>query len=132
MAPYRVIPLLCSLPRVTLYTDASCETNALTASGFSARLCFLIFADEERKGMVLDVPDEILLMWGVRGHYILLAEALAPLLALYFFPQLFCGRLLVGFIDNLAVLSTLVSGSSTVVDPADVANEGPGQSYTLF
>ena len=72
-------------------------------------------------GRMLNVPDEILLRWGVRGHYILLAVALAPPVPFYFFPQLACGRLLVGYIANMTVPSTLVSKLEH--------DRGPGERY---
>ena len=122
-APYREVPLMRAQARTTMYTDASCEEDPTRPSGYAARCCFLLFADEDRVGGVADVPDDLLMRWGERGHYIAIAEALAPLLALHLWPNLFDHRLLVAFVDNMPVLSTFVTGGSRVADLSDIANE---------
>ena len=60
-APYREVPLMRAQSRITMYTDASCDEDPTRPSGYSARCCFLLFADEDRVGGVADVPDDFLM-----------------------------------------------------------------------
>ena len=62
------------------------------------------------------MPDRILSSFGERATYIGQGEAFAPLLCLIFEPVAMANVHVLGFIDNLGVVSCLVKGRSRVLD----------------
>ena len=116
-APVRKVDLLLrQRPRITVYTDASCELiPPLTKP--TVKLCYMILADSGyRVGGFCTVPDRILDSFQDRETYIAQGEALAPLLAMCREPSAFRNASAVMFIDNMGVLASLCKGSSVVAD----------------
>ena len=115
--PYRQVPMDPSaLPQISLFTDASFHVDAQGVP--RARICFVVACASRhiRRGAVIDVPPEVLARFQPSETLIAQAEALAPMLALYFEPDLLQQCLLTVFIDNMGVLCNFVLGSSSSLD----------------
>ena len=118
LCPWRDVSLLPNtLPRLHVYTDASCEPQPPLALP-KVQLCYLIFnwASGERLGGVCRVPDRVLKSFTDRDTYIAQGEALAPLLALLQHPEAVAHANCLWFLDNLGVLSGLIVGRSVIAD----------------
>ena len=115
--PYRQVPMDPSvLPQISLFTDASFHVDAQGVP--RARICFIVACARRhiRRGAVIDVPPEVLSRFQPSETLIAQAEALAPMLALYFEPDLLQQCLPTVFIDNMGVLCNFVLGSSSSLD----------------
>ena len=118
MAPWRQINLRHeSRPQATVFTDASCEPQ--THGAFPKVLvCFIVCISEPyfRQGGVVLIPDDVLASFEYRQTYIAQGEAFGPLLALHYCQKQLRQRDTTFFIDNMGVLASLTSGSSSIAD----------------
>ena len=110
--PYRVVPLSTShMRRRTIYTDASCETRPpLLRPVVQVSWLTLDTASSVAVGGFTVVPDQVLQSFQERSTYIAQGEAFGPLLALHFHAGVLACSHNILFIDNLGVLSALISG----------------------
>ena len=121
--PYREIPLMPGAYRkVALFTDASFKLDLQGRP--AARVCFIVACLKEhlRRGAVIDIPLYVLEQFQSSETLIAQAEALAPMLALYFERELLQHCLLTVFIDNMAVLCSYVLGTSRSLDLGSIVH----------
>ena len=101
--------------RVAAWTDASFY---LSGSEGVAKLCY-IFVDGNSgiaTGGTCRIPAWFLETLPERGSQILVAELVAPMVMIYYEKEAFTNVSGVAFIDNMAALCALASGSSKVAD----------------
>ena len=118
LQPYRTISLLREQPRKRIvYRDAACETRPPFAKPH-VQVSWLILgsADGIAVGGFAVVPFSVLQSFQERHTYIAQGEAFGPLLAVHFHTDLLRSAHNIFFIDNLGVLSALVSGRARIAD----------------
>ena len=117
IAPVRKVDVLYNRrPRITIYTDASCEVEP-PRTGPTVKICYLLIADTGyRSGGFATLPDEILDSFDSRDTYIAQGEALAPIFCLIHEKKVVYGASVVCYIDKMGVLASLCKGSSVVAD----------------
>ena len=106
---------------VIVTSDASFE---LSDSGVpESRICFIITDPtlHIRRGCVFDVPPQFSNVLKERKNQIAIMEALGPVLALMFEPEMLSNCLASFWIDNLSALSGIVPGNSTAADLGSIA-----------
>ena len=116
--PYRNVPLSTShMHRRTVYTDASCETcPPLVRPVVQVSWLILDTAGSIAVGGFTVVPDHVLQSFQERSTYIAQGEAFGPLLAVHFHADVLACSHNIFFIDNLGVLSALISGRARIAD----------------
>jgi len=117
LQPWRDVNLAASAFRhVTVISDASYEVDSFGVP--CSRICYIVATADNavRRGAVFDVPLEFLSCLRARKNQIAVMEALGPILALIFEPELLSHCLISFWLDNMAALSGFVSGSSKAAD----------------
>ena len=82
------------------------------------RLCWVLIDPDSsyRKGWVCDVPPEVIAFLPDQHTYIAYGDAFAPMLAIRMLSPELRNIAVMFYIDNLAVLSSLVVGNNRVLD----------------
>jgi hypothetical protein len=104
-----------------LFSDASFHE----IGGKGIAKCCILFASitsPAKRGLVFTIPEEILATFVERKTQIMMAELLAPAVAIREDPSFFKDNNFVAFQDNMSVLCTLVKGASRAPDACAVAN----------
>ena len=105
-------------PTVVLYTDASWEPGVMQAPGLGM-VCFAAELSQPQ-GAACTVPKPVLQAFQDRETQIAPLEALAVLQATLLFRHIIQHRDVLLFVDNQAVCSALVRGSSSSDDTAHI------------
>ena len=118
LKPYRQVSLLPGrLNRRTVYTDASCEPAPPRILPV-VQVSWLVLdtAAGVAEGGFAIVPDAVLHSFQQRSTYIAQGEAFGPLLAAHFHTDLLAQAHNIFFIENLGVLSALITGHARIAD----------------
>ena len=92
-------------------------SDAMWAPPAESRLCYIVIPDDAPGfGRCLDIPPSFGECCTPRETQIMMAELVAPLIAIRSFPALFEGRAATFFNDNVAAVSALVLGASRAQD----------------
>ena len=118
LKPYRRVSLIPDgMPHRVVYTDASCELQPpLTVPVVQVAWIVLDTTHGVSEGGFLVVPDEVIRSFQHRDTYIAQGEAFGPLLAVYFHRHILEKSHTIFFVDNLGVLSALITGHARVAD----------------
>ncbi|CAE7158869.1 DNMT3A [Symbiodinium necroappetens] len=120
VVPPRLVPLHgVPVSPVVIYTDASFEPAHLTSPGLGT---VLFVPGSQPAGYAAWVPDEVLTSFQKRETQIAPLEALAVVLASLQCREALAGAEVLWFIDNQAVCSSLVRGTSSIDDMASLVS----------
>ena len=118
LQPYRAISLTTGrLRQRVVYTDAACETKPPYVNPH-VQVSWLILdsASNVAEGGFTIVPPSVLHSFQERHTYIAQGEAFGPMLAVHFNTDLLANAHILFFVDNLGVLSALISGRARIAD----------------